>query len=469
MQFKDTLRAITLTAFSCLLVFSCITVDKTIGSDYIPENQKMEIKSASIKLPVTVKMTDSLQGITSTYSTIGAFRTKEFGEVKFGVAGNISPTSTTLDLGEDPVIKSTYLCLLKAEVTVGASLTRSSMILDPSQEGITQNINVYRLKRLIDSTTLYTCSITEEDYDPIRLNASASTYYGGDTIKVFLDNKLGTEILNATTDELDSLDLFAKNHYGLYVTCDAPAGNQEGGRMNLFNTSISYLYLKYNFQPTWDKTIGRKDTTIGISFGYGYALNTTQQSSENLETKDELEYLPIEGMAGVVPYVDVKDLKKKLNEWAAAENIDPAKIIVSKATLIFPFELPQNLDEITYKYPAYLFPTNKKNVNDTTNVKYYYPLEDYNSTDNPLGVINRSLFHYSCDVSSTIQKIINKKEEELDITYNFWMYPLMSETDRYYGNTYYNVNNYSYFNAKINGPAHPDRQPELQIIYAVME
>ena len=324
------------------------------------------------------------------------------------------------------------------------------------------------MKKQIDSTTLFTNSLTAEDYEATPINSSAGTYFGGDTIKVFLDNKLGTEILTATPEELDSLDLFAKNFRGLYVTCDAPAGNIEGGRMGLFNTSASYINMKYNFQPTWAEGLSRKDTSIIIYFGYGYALNTAEHNSANLETDDELEYLPIEGMSGIAPYIDGKALKDTLDNWAAKEGINPAKILVSKATLVFPFEYPENLDIIPYQYPTYLFPTNRTRVNDTTKVEYYYPIDDYNSPDNPLGVMNRSLSHYSCDASSTIQKIINKKKDELDSTYNMWLYPLMSETDSYYGNTYYNINNYTYFNAKLNGPAH-QRHPELQLVYTVIE
>lgn len=469
MQFKDTLRTLILTAFSCLLVFSCITVDKSVGSDYIPDDHKLKMLSASLPLPVTLKMADSIQGVTTSYSTIGAFRTKEFGVAEFGVAGNISPVNTMLDLGKDPKIISTYLNLPLAAVASGASLNTSSVILDPSQKGITQNINVYRLKKQLDSTTLYANSISEDDYHHTLLNTSAATYFGGDSIKIYLDNKFGAELLNATAEELDSLALFSERHPGLYITCDPPAGNIEGGRLSLFDATSSFIYLKCNFQPTWEEGLARKDTLIAITLGYGYTLNTSKYSSKNLETDEPLEELPIEGIGGIAPYVDVADLKDVLNSWAAENGYDPAKVLIAKATLVFPFELPENLDIVPYRYPSYLFPVNRKFANDTTDVKYYYPLEDYNSTDNPMGVMNRSLLQYNCDVSSTIQKIMNKDKSELDDSYSFWFYPLRSETDSYYGYTSYYINNYTYFNAKINGPAHPVRQPELQIVYAVME
>ena len=133
--------------------------------------------------------------------------------------------------------------LTLAAASGGGSLDRTSIILDPSQAGITQNINVYRLNRTIDSTTLYANSITEQDYKPEILNINGGTYFGGDTLKVFLNNKFGEEILTASEAELDSLDLFSKKFPGLYITCDDPAGNAEGGRLNLFSGTNAYVYV----------------------------------------------------------------------------------------------------------------------------------------------------------------------------------------------------------------------------------
>ena len=348
------------------------------------------------------------------------------------------------------------------------SLNRTSIILDPSQAGITQNINVYRLNRTIDSTTLYMNSIKESDYKPEILNVNGGTYFGGDTLKVYLSNAFGSEILKASEAELDSLDLFAKNIPGLYITCEDPVGGAEGGRLSLFDATGCYIYVKYNFQPTYNKTLPRKDTTIALAFGYGFALNTSHYDSESKQTDELLEKIPVEGMGGIAPYVDYKALKSLISGWAAENNYDESKILIAKASVVFPFELPENLDIVPYQYPTYLFPTNRKFLNDTTSIKYYYLVNDYNSTDNPLGIINRSLMHYSSDVSEFVQDIVNKKLADLDDSYSFWMYPLMTETDTYYGSTSYYINNYSYFKATLNGPK-AERHPELKLVYAVMD
>ena len=78
---------------------SCITVDKTVGNKYIPEEHYLQVALDTFRLPLQVKSTDSIQTVSASYMTIGAIRTEEFGLAQFGTAGNICPTSTAFDFG----------------------------------------------------------------------------------------------------------------------------------------------------------------------------------------------------------------------------------------------------------------------------------------------------------------------------------------------------------------------------------
>ncbi len=490
------------------LFFSCISVDKSVGSEYVPESQLLKVKIAKFRVPVELRMADSIQGSSTTYATVGAFNTEKFGVAKFGTAGNVCPNSTSWDTGKDAKIISTSMTMTLAEANASfssssgsssympssyynpyysyyysyysyyyptfsttnettSSITRTSIILEPSQEGITQNFHVYRLKEPLDSTMEYTNSLTERDFIQTDLCKSAAVYFGGDSISFYLSNEYGQELLSSTQEERDSLELFTKNHGGLYITCDSPAGINTG-RLNLFSLGGITVNVKYNFQPTWGENLERKDTTATFAFGYGGCLNTSNMGSQNLATAQQLEKLPVEGNAGINPYVNMRSLKDSIDIWAAKNNIDPSKILISKATIVFPFEFPTDLEMVEYRYPSYLFPAQRKSASDATSSLYYYPYEDYNLSGSTMGAMNRSLNQYSCEVSSTMQKVINMKKEELGSKYDFWLYPLMYETDEYYGNTYYYIDNYSYFMGEINGPK-AERYPELEIIYAVMD
>ncbi len=470
MHYKDSLRTlirtVILSAFSCLIVFSCITIDKSLGSEYIPGEQKVIIKSASFRLPVSMKAMDSLQGVSESFMMLGAFRTEEFGVAKFATAGNIAPTSTSLDCGKDPRVVTTYIHIPLADLS-STSLTKSSIILDPSQEGIPQNISVYRLKKFIDTTDVYNNSINSTFYDPIPVNVGTTQYFGGDSLIIHIDNRIGQEIISSTEAERDSLDLFARNIRGLYLECDTPVGTSNAGRLNLFNRGSAFIYVKFNFQPTWAENLDRKDTLIAVALAYDYCVNTSSFESKEM-VYDNKDLLYVEGAGGVNPYIDVQALKDTLDNWAAKEGYDPSKIVIAKATINLPFELPENLDLVDYRYPDYLFPTQRRFLNNTSDLIYYYPFEDYNTTGNGLGAMNRSLMCYSSDFSMGVQEIINKDKSELDSSYNIWLYPLMYEEDQYYGTTYYYINNYSYYNGRINGPA-AERYPELKIVYTVLE
>lgn len=505
MPFNKIFRTMILIAFCGYLFSSCITIDKSVGSDYVPESQLLKVKTAKFRVPVELKMLDSLQGSSDNYSTVGAFNTSKFGVANFATAGNICPNTSKWDVGEDPKVISTSITftLAAANATLStstintpssyynpyysyyssyysyyyptysttnettSSITRTSIIFDPSQEGITQNFHIYRLKKALDSTQSYTTSITEADYIPVELNTSPATYFGGDSVSVYLSNEFGQELLSSSQTERDSLQLFAKTYGGLYITCDAPV-NLDAGRLNLFDMGGISINVKYNFKPTWGENLERKDTTASFAFGYGGCLNTSSYGSKYLETTEQLEKLPIEGAAGINPYVNIASLKDTLDKWAADNNIDPSKVIISKATLIFPFEFPDNLEMIEYKYPSYLFPAYRTAASDTTDTQYYFPYADYNLSGSTMGAMNRSLGQYNCEVSSTMQKIMNMDKEELGDKYNFWLYPLMYETDEYYGTTYYYIDNYSYFMGEINGPK-AERYPMLEIVYAVMD
>ncbi len=467
MQFKDTLRVLILSAVSSLIVFSCITVDKTIGLDNIPDEHQLVIKTKTFPLPVGMRMTDSIQGLSDKYFVIGSFKTDEFGEAQFGCAANIAPQYTGINLGKDAKIISTYLTMTLAE---SEAEINTSLILDPSQEGIPQNINVYRLKVPIDTNTLFSNSLQTKDYDSTPLNTSTVTYFGGDTLRCYLNNSFGAELLTATQTELDSLDLFSEKFKGLYITCDSPVTGNNSGRLNLFEYGAAYIYLKYNFQPTWEDGLSRKDTTIRIALGYDYILNTSSYSSQTLETAEAGESLYVEGIGGIAPYINARKLKSILDSWCATEGYDPKKVIVAKASMIFPFELPSNPDIIPYTYPNYLFPTQKLAISDTTTAEYYYLFSDYASTGNALGAINRALLQYESDMSMTIQALINKPAEEINRDYNMWLCPLMPvQTQNYFGSstTSYYINNYNYYKARLNGPA-AERHPELKIVYTLV-
>lgn len=456
MQFKDTLRKLILLSITAFAVFSCITVDKSLGDQYIPDDQKLKVMVTEFRLPVSLKMEDSLQGISADYATFGAIRTKEFGLAKFGVAANICQPYTTFRFGKDPVIKSIYF----------SAAVANKYMIDNTQEGIPQNVFIYRTTKTLDTTTLYNNSLTNKDYNPVPLNVSSFTYFGGDSVKVYLNNTFGTELLSATEKELDSIPLFTNRFKGLYIECTPPEGDLTGGRLNNLSYSSAVITIKYNFQPTWEAGLSRKDTTVLFNFGDSFCLNLSTYSSSHLATDEPLTTeIPVEGIGGIKPYVNAKALKDTLNNWFTKKGYDSKNILVAKATLTFPFEIPQDLNMTSY--PPNLYPIYKS---DTLVRRFYYPFKDINVIGNSTGDMNRSLCEYSLDIPSTIQKLINIQDDAknpLSNEFNFWLSPIRVETDQNFGTTNYFAETYSYYNGKINGPK-AKRYPKLTLVYTVL-
>lgn len=455
MQFKHTFLRFTLLLAAAFSAFSCITVDKSMGEQYLPEEHELIVKTATFPLPVVSKMQDSLQGITNGYISVGAIRTAELGLAQFASSANVCPATLKLNFGKDPVIKYIYL---------SAKIDDFSA-MEENQASIPQDFFVYRLKKHLDTTTAYTNSISMKDCQPTPLNVSSATFFGKDSVKIYLKNEYGTELLSATREELDSTDLFVQRFKGLYITCNNPDESLPGGRVNHFSYESAAVVMKYNFQPTWGENLSRKDTIVYLSFGDGFCLNTSEYHSASLATDQPQETLPVEGVAGIKPYIDAKALKATLDAWAAQNNYNPKNILIAKATFSLPFEIPANLD--MSNYPSYLFPTYRSLPVNNLNRKYYYPFADVNSTGNGLGALNRSLSEYSGNLSSTVQKIINTDAEKLESNYNIWMSPIASQTDKYYGTVSYVSDLTYYYAGKINGPK-ATRYPTLTIVYSVL-
>lgn len=437
------------------MAVSCITVDKTLGEEFISTNQDLPVHSALIDLPVQVKSSNPLQGFSTGESVFGAIRTKEFGLVKFSTMADICPNVSGWDFGKDPVVKEIYFL---------APVTGTYMAQD-NQDGIPQIVTLHRTYRRIDSTTVLNNSITAADYDPNPLNTTEFTYFGGDSLHIHLPLSFGEEILASTQQERDSLNLFVEKFKGLLLKTSVPEDGVYGGRENTLSFGSGAIYMLVDYQPTWDTGLARKDTIFTLSWGYNFCVNISEYESGALETAEPGELLQIEGCAGVKPYISHSALKDAIEEWKAGMGIGDRHVIVAKGELIFPFEIPENMDMT--KYPATLYPCNR--VEDTTyNAKFFYPLEDVNVSGYNLGAIDRSLCQYAMDIPTYVQDMVSKDKSEIDESYDIWLMPIFSQTDSYYNTTTYSLDCTTYYTGNINGPT-AERSPKLRLVYAVME
>ena len=447
------------------LASSCIEIDKTLGADNIPDEQALHLQTATFHLPLQTKMMDSLQALTTSFAVLGAIRTDEFGLANFSFATNYAPNSTKkMNWGNDRRIKSIYLTMQR----------KSTTTMDDSQMGLPQNIRVYRMTRVVDTTGRYGY-IKSSDYIHTPIDTGSVIYTGGDTLRIWLKNSFGQELLSATQLELDSTSKFIERFKALYFTCDPPEDGTNGGRINVLSTSEAYLYVLFNFQPTWESGLARKDTIMMIPLGDNtYTQNFSSYESKPLESSDPKEYVWAEGIGGLKPYVDPMVLKDTLDNWIAKKGYDPKKILIGKAN----YKLPFVTDDATVTFINKCFPINLYPMSKEwdTNGKFYYfaPLNDIYSLSNNAGDINRSLSNFNGDISSIIQQLVNKDKADIQAEwkkYAMWFSTANeSTTSSYYSEssaTTYTTDASSYYIGKLNGPLHTN-YPTIEIVYAIM-
>ena len=198
-------RVLVLAAFALAIisVSSCIKVNQTLGSVYVPTDRDLKVKTFSFNLPLGMKMADSLQTSTS-YMVLGNITDELFGETTAEIAATVTPPDT-IPWGENPVYKSAKLLFVK----------HSAQTFLDGQEELPQNIHVYSLGIPMDTTKIYCNSIKKRDYLSEEISDGAVIYNGSDTLTIPLKDSFASRYMDATREELDSTELFIKRFYGI--------------------------------------------------------------------------------------------------------------------------------------------------------------------------------------------------------------------------------------------------------------
>ncbi|PKO96169.1 MAG: hypothetical protein CVU12_06330 [Bacteroidetes bacterium HGW-Bacteroidetes-7] len=433
------------------ILSSCIDTDKTIGSGLLPGDHIVKVSVAEFNLPVEMRLSDSLQTLYPSSLIVGNYKDSDFGLVEASSAFQFVPLRDSLTFGQNPVPKS-----LKMYMAVN-----DKAYFYANDANVPQNFYVYKLNVDLDSTIAYNNSIKAGDYDPIPLNIGGNVYFGGDSLNMSLSLDYARELLSATMQESDSLELFLKKYKGLYLMTDPLPGALEGGRFNMITPTSIYFLMQYRHVDT-QKGIDKDSTIMYYVRESQPSVNSFKHSSASLETSDAVETIYMEGFAGIKPYIDFSKVKTQIMNWAQQNNVDYSKVVVAKAEIRLPYENPADFTRLNY-YPSQLFLASRE-TSDKDHLVLYEPVKDL-SVYETNGTINRSLLYYSLDVSSYVQRIIQGKITGSAL--QTWVTPVMKTSDFYSGVTTFYVQNLLYGKAILNGPA-AARKPKLILTYAVM-
>lgn len=437
--------------FPFFVCTSCITSNKNIGTSFATDDLQLISKKVSFDIPLTLATPDSIQSYSTTTMLVGEIKNKLFGTAKSGSVSFIIPSSDTCFLGFDPKLINAY-----AIISIDSTFTTI-----PSQEGMAQNITLYKLTSDIDTTKMFNTSFASTDFDPKPISVGSSVYYGEDSIKIMISDEYAEELLRTSQKEFDSTDLFIKRMKGIYMTATTASTNAEGGRLNYIPVSKSYIRVNYQLTDPGQGFLDH-DTSQVFVLGYYSAINTLTNTSSHLATSSPSDYLYMDCWSGVKPKIKGETIKGILQNWAINNGFDNKRVIIARAYLTFPFETPEDFNNVD-NYPDLIYPCTVAESADS--VRFFYPLSEiYSNTYK--GALSRSLKHYTCDITSYVQEVIST-DKILDSSKDLWIMPIRTVTDESSGTTYYNFDTINYSYTILNGPNAADK-PTLSIWYSVI-
>ncbi|MDR3133370.1 MAG: DUF4270 domain-containing protein [Prevotellaceae bacterium] len=447
--------------FSLLVIaitgFSCVNVDNSFGTDFIPEDQQPGLRVRNIpNLPVYTATVDSIVTNSGYVYTglFGSINVTPFHTMNADLVFRIYPYVSGHNFGENPEFVAASLLLIIS----------GRNVVDEGQQNIVQNVHLYELNRtLYYDSTYYNTSITEKDCKQEPINMPGLTYNGGDTLLIPLTEAFGKELLSGTANDMDSLVHFYERYKGFVLTVDPQAAGIQGGRLNTTDISSAYLTLQY-------KDNG-KDTSMLYWGDYGLVFSAYRHSSDylsNYQSPPAAVAQPVyfESLAGVKPAFDVAAIKDSLlmlvdslKDKHANNNL---KILLNKAELVI------SIDSVCLKKPEWdmdkcppVLALCSRTVNDAG--KLTYPMINDVSNAAFDGTLNRSLMSYSFNITHYLQQFLKPQPPE---TTTLYLFPTTTLQDDYgYSYTVLDNTNYTYVRFLDHNHASP---ATLKLIYTIL-
>lgn len=442
---------------------SCVNEDKSLGESLIPDARQYDIYTASFPIEdMRQEMADSLSAYSMYRFTVGAVRDEAFGLTTRSAAFTLVPINDTLDFGTNTKFRQFHF----------SAVADTLSYADASQQYILQNINVYELDKPIDYTKVY----PTVSHSGKRITDGIPVYNGSDSLSFNFSREFGEKYLKIRKEDLDTMPDYTKKFPGILLTVDEPAGNS--GRINMFRLPLDvqsgYIYGSFAELKFTADYGDRKQVDTSFTFYFGpvqmYDLSGVTTTSVTTQTQiafdmttheskgmagrvDKTAYL--EGGRGLKPVISAEGLRTLALDEISKHTDKPESAVISKATLILPFEFPEDYTEI-YKYPTMISPTCLI-VTDTTMT--FAGITDSSASDEDQGDINRSTCRYTPDISHHIQELIKISDEKKIHDYDIWILAMATEVvsnaqastssdmDDYYQNLMYA----NYYNSMYGG------------------
>ena len=443
---KPAFRKALLLALPLVALTACVENSPEIGKDLIDKTLLFDTYTVEFPIEeIRLRRANDLSGFSDTRLAIGAIRDETFGLTTRSTAFGLVPALDTLDLGTDPKF-------VKFSVRFAADTISTAT---PGQERIFQNFYVYSLLDTLSSKE----SGTNQDipHGTEIVSRGVPVYDGKDDLTFELNAAFGQRYINAlkkygpilvNRDEdskVNKYSDFMKEVPGIYIESDIPEGI--GGRINLFDLSIlsvsqNYYYKNSNYatltvNASYDGV--RKDTSFIFIPGepafydekayldnnqkfYQYAFNRTTHEASEMDATDRIY---IEGGGGLKPVIPAAQLRERVVAAISERGGDPAKTVINKASIILPYEMPEDQDLMNY-FPSMISPTIRSTSKDGT--VSYGGLADASASSENQGDLDRANLVYAPDITYHMQQILSRTDLDTKDDADIWFLTVHSET-----------------------------------------
>ena len=426
---------------------ACVKSSTEIGKDLIDKSLLYDTYTVEFPIEdVRMRRADDLSGFSDTRLAIGAIRDDTFGLTTRSTAFTLVPALDTLDVGTDPRF-------VKFTVQFEADSVSTAQ---PGQERIIQSFFVYSLTDTLSSKKSGTN--LDVPHGTEIVSRGIPVYDGKDSLSFELTEAFGQRYINVLKrlgpvlmdrsegSTVNKYADFVKEVPGIYIESDVPEGL--GGRINLFNLSIlsvssNYYYrndnvAKLTVNASYDGV--RKDTTFLFIPGepafyneaeyldnnrkfYQYAFNHTGHEAPEGVATDEIR---IEGGGGLKPVIPAAQLREKVVAAIVERGGDPDKTVINKASLILPFEMPEDTTLVDL-FPSLISPT-IRSTDDKDGTVSFGGLTDAGASSENQGDIDRANMVYAPDITYHMQQILLRTDLDVEDDADIWFLTVHSET-----------------------------------------
>jgi hypothetical protein len=458
----------------------CVKVDNSLGKGLVDKSLLFDTYTVEFPLEeITLERASDLSAFSDSRLTLGAIRDDCFGLTTREAAFTLVPVLDTLDLGTNPVAQS-FRIYFEADTV---------SLADETQRHIIQSIYVTELEEAVPTSITSTNQPLKHgtarvtDGIPVYNGVSGALTFNftKEFAQKYVDvvKKLGPVLKDRQSDNgVDHYDDFVKELPGIHLRTDVPSGL--GGRINLFDFSClsveSSYYTRNNnvaaltVHSTWNGV--QKDSTFLFLPGetefvdeaaylaantkfYQYCYNYTYHSTED---RPAVDYIYVEGGGGLKPVIHAQELQEKTRAAILAHGGNPDKVAIIKATIILPFEMPEDYKELD-RFPSVLSPTIRvKSESDEGEESISFAgLTDASVSSENQGNIDRSNLWYAPDITYHLQELLTRTDLDSESDGDIWLLTIHTEqvadaNGSAYDNEYYqNLLYASYYNALYGG------------------